>query len=336
MTGHRRANRGRPKRVDLLHSRAVRHERTEELLVAIEGPHDARGVLSVAELLARRDRINAHLVGVDNPSSRAAALTSEDRADLREGQQRRLLNRTRQLLHRVVGRAAFWTTDVALGELVTVVADESRKGDTRLVLVALQDLDGRRRSSIAEIVAIAHAVDVPILAVPRDQELLPTRVLVATDFSSASTRAARASISVLGPRGHLSLLHVEPEIEDTDSRQPSGKGIARLFDKLRRDLDVDAHASAALHRRRTSIVKDAVLVRGDPAATILDYADTHEHDLIVIGARRAPADDASPFGSVSTAVLHGAQCGVLVARAAAIRDRERLTDAFFKTAHRDS
>src|SRR5690242_17511638 len=214
MTTPREHRLGQPRRVDLLHSRAVHDEpTTEELLVVLDGTADERGVLSVAELLVRRDRIKASLLGVDNAPGEAPALDPQTRADIRAAQERRLLTRTRQLLHGTVGRGAFWSTDAAFGELETVVAEQVRTGHTRLVLVALPEPGQERRGTADTLVTIANAVDVPILAVPNHQELLPIRVLVATDFSSASTRAARTAVSVLGPRGHLSLLHVEPPID---------------------------------------------------------------------------------------------------------------------------
>lgn len=330
MTTHREHRRGRPRRIDLLHARDAHHQPSGELLVVSEGTGEERGVLSVAELLARRDRINAHLLGVDNASPHTSALTSEDSADLRAAQERRLLTRTRQLLHRTVGRGAYWSTDATLGELVSVVSNEVRTGHTRLVLVALRDHGADRVRAADTLITIANGVDVPILAVPRHQELLPTRVLVATDFSSGSTRAARTALSVLGPRGHVSLLHVEPAIDydaqgHPEWRTESEEGIARLFEELRRELDEEAHALPALYRRRSSVVKDTILVRGDPASVILRHATQQRNDLIVIGTRRVAAGDMMPLGSVAMAVLRSAHSAVLLARPNSVSLPSRTT-----------
>ncbi len=317
MTTRRQRHRSRPRRVDLLHSRAVHSEPTEELLVVIEATGDERGVLSIAELLARRDRINAHLVGVDEPSD-ATGITPQESVDLHAGRQSRLLSRTRQLLHRAVGRGAYWSTDAALGKLVAVLATEARKGITRLILMALPEPGAKRLRAADTLVAIVNAVDVPILAVPRRQELLPNRILVATDFSRASTRAARAALSVLGPRGNLTLLHVDAPTKP-GSRHSAEEGIARCFEELRHELNEEAHSSIALSRR-TNIVKEAVLLRGDdPASAILEYAATHRHDLIAVGTRRRLAGTATPLGSVSSAILRDAQCAVLVGQPAVRR-----------------
>lgn len=332
MTTRRQRHRGRPRRVDLLHSRAVRSEPTEELLVVIEATGDERGVLSIAELLARRDRINAHLVGVDEAHSDARELSQQESADIHAGRQSRLLNRTRQLLHRAVGRGAYWSTDAALGKLVTVLSDEARKGSPRLVLMALPEPGAKRLRAADMLVAIVNAVDVPILAVPRRQELLPNRILVATDFSRASTRAARTALSILSPRGNLTLLHVDGRTKP-GSRRSSAEGVARHFEELRCELDEAARASIPL-RRRTTIVKDAVLLRGDdPAPAILEYAATHRHDLIAVGTRRLPTGKSAPLGSVSTAVVGDAQCAVLVGQPTGRRRAAGPIDPFFQAHH---
>src|SRR3982750_1371532 len=83
------------------------------LLVAVENTGLERGVLSVAELLARRDQINVHLIGVSNPVTRSRALTTEERADLTEAKLRRVHRTTRQLLHTTVGRGGDWGIEAA-------------------------------------------------------------------------------------------------------------------------------------------------------------------------------------------------------------------------------
>ena len=75
MSTHREHRRGRPRPLDLLQPGMAPHDPTGELLVVTEATGEERGMLSVAELLARRDRINAHLIGVDRSSTDGAALT---------------------------------------------------------------------------------------------------------------------------------------------------------------------------------------------------------------------------------------------------------------------
>jgi nucleotide-binding universal stress UspA family protein len=130
---------------------------------------------------------------------------------------------------------------------------------------------------------------------------------------------------------------VEPEIDYTALGHPTkrhaSQRIARLFEELRHELDDEArHASVPRHRR-TSVVRDTVLLRGEPAPTILDYAATHGNDLIVVGTRRVRAGDTLSVGSVAVAILRGAPYAVLVARASSRRRVAGPTDPFFKAHH---
>lgn len=53
---------------------------------------------------------------------------------------------------------------------------------------------------------------------------------------------------------------------------------------------------------------------GAPAEAIVAFATEHEHDLIVVGSRGLGAIQQMVFGSVSSYVLHRAQCPVMVIR----------------------
>ena len=57
-----------------------------------------------------------------------------------------------------------------------------------------------------------------------------------------------------------------------------------------------------------------LLRQGDPADEICEAAETHDADVIVIGAHGWGSLKRIVFGSVSTRVLHEAPCAVLVVR----------------------
>ena len=103
---------------------------TGGLLVAIDDQSESRGVLSVTELLARRERANAHLVGVAAVSELPDTLTMDEREALREHQRVRLRNRTKRRLQNTIGRGVYWSTDAALGALPEILADPSRSSTT--------------------------------------------------------------------------------------------------------------------------------------------------------------------------------------------------------------
>jgi|GEM_PF-4833918 nucleotide-binding universal stress UspA family protein len=287
------------------------------LLVAVENTGLERGVLSVAELLARRDQINVHLIGVSNPVTRSRAVTTEERADLTEARLRRVHQTTRQLLHTTVGRGAYWSIDAALGTLPTVMAEEARKRAPRLLMVALEESGDERTRQVDTIVRAATMTGTPVLAVPAHQQLLPTKVLIATDFSAASRHAARTSLALLGNSAQLTLLHVEPELDYVALGHPAWhdkntEGVARLFAQLQRELEEEALARDV----RLDVVPHSLTLRGDSARMILEYAERESSALIVMGFRSAP-HLASRSESIAASVLRDARTSVLVAPARA-------------------
>ena len=62
---------------------------------------------------------------------------------------------------------------------------------------------------------------------------------------------------------------------------------------------------------------DAAVGRGDPAAEIIDFAENHQADLIVLGSRGRSALAEIVLGSVARNVLAGSTASVLVVREAA-------------------
>lgn len=89
---------------------------TGPLLIAARDDDSARGALRVAELLARRDRVNGHVLTLVQPLPfTASLLTNADAAALSDGRRRKQLARVRQRVHQTVGRSAYFSTDAEDG-----------------------------------------------------------------------------------------------------------------------------------------------------------------------------------------------------------------------------
>jgi nucleotide-binding universal stress UspA family protein len=128
------------------------------------------------------------------------------------------------------------------------------------------------------------------------------------DFSRASLRAARAAIPLLAQGAMLTLVYVEPDVDFTALGNEGwaeihAHGVAGLFEKFSALLSVPGDVSV-----------ETVRLRGaDPAAAILDRARTGNFDLIATGTQGQTILDRHLTGSVSTALLRGARCSVLIA-----------------------
>jgi nucleotide-binding universal stress UspA family protein len=282
---------------------------TGPLLIAGEDADYTRGALHVAELLARRDRVNAHVIGVVRPLTFPVSLLSDaDGEALEEGRRQMHLDRVRQRLHQATGLAAYFTVEAITGSPAAVLAGAARKRSSEIIVVGLEvhGAPGRTASEDGAL-QVTRAADVPVLAVPADHASLPTNALVAMDFSPASRRAARACIPLLAQGATLTLAYVKPDV-DLAALGKEGwatihdHGVARLLDQLAGSLAVPGDVSI-----------ETLLLRGDPAAALLNHLSRGDFDLVATGAQGQTELERHLTGSVSTALLRGARCAVLIA-----------------------
>ncbi len=142
------------------------------------------------------------------------------------------------------------------------------------------------------------------------------RYIVATDGSEPSLKAARFLVehSCPGPEDEIFVIYVFPLPSDPECYEgvvslpthPGDErvaGVARLI--LAKTIEVFADTE--------SRVNEVVLV-GNPAKEIVEFAMNLGVDLVVAGTRgRSPAKELY-LGSVSSAMAHRAPCSVLIVR----------------------
>ncbi|MCP4202686.1 MAG: universal stress protein [bacterium] len=142
------------------------------------------------------------------------------------------------------------------------------------------------------------------------------RYVLATDGSEASMKAARFLLEnpCPGSEDEIFVVHVfplpsDPEIYADVLSLPTSAGDDRVKRVakpiLEKTLGALAEAESQLH--------EVVLV-GNPAEQIVQFATTMGAELIVVGTRSRSAANELYLGSVSSAVAHRALCSVLIVR----------------------
>ena len=129
--------------------------------------------------------------------------------------------------------------------------------------------------------------------------MLPiTKILLPVDFSAFSLGAARhAAVFAQKYRSEITCLHVV-----TAGDGDAGKGHADLLDTFLRSLVTnDGH----------EILTKQVLLEGDPAVKIIEYADSNNTDFIVMATHGYGPFRRFILGSVTAKMLHDAACPVL-------------------------
>jgi nucleotide-binding universal stress UspA family protein len=148
----------------------------------------------------------------------------------------------------------------------------------------------------------------PRPAVGRKIGSVMNRIVIATDGSDASQAAVREGLALAREAAAVTVVTV---------RQPiSILGAPYHQRELSRQL---ASARGALERARAEaeahgIEADYEILEGDTASEVLQIARSRQADLVVVGSRALGSIGGALLGSVSKAVVRGADRPVLVVK----------------------
>lgn len=289
---------------------AVAHRLSGPVLIAGDETASSAGALRIGELLARRDRVNAHVLGVVRPLDASVwRLVDVDPETIETGRRIKHLEALRQRVYQTVGRSALFSVEVESGSPATVLARAAGDRASACILVGLDEREAAGRAATEDAaLEVARRASVPVLAVPASAGRLPVRALVAADFGESSHGAARLAMQLLAEGSTLTLVHVEPETElrslgDTELAGRYERGAAAL---LGDEADVLASAGGVG-------IETRVLASDDAPAALLAMAADGAYDLVACGTQSATASEPRTTGSVSTALLRGARSMVLMA-----------------------
>ena len=296
----------------------VRRNRIGPLLIVSEKTSRLGGALRVAEAVARRHGVNAHVVSFSRPlSSPSSYLLSRaadlERQELEACRRQAEHGRLRRQVHEAVGLSSFFSTAVETGELVSTAADTARVRKVEYILVALPEPGEPARAEMeGAALRLAEAADLPVLAVSADADLLPRSALVNIDPGEASMRAARATLPLVADGGSLTLVHVVPETELGPAQAQDWMSLGtRVLDKVLHRLHDTLRLAGNLEVR-------TMVLQGDPAEVLLELG--RDFDLTAVGSPKRRSFGRLRMGSVSAGVLGGAGGSVLIVPAPRGRD----------------
>jgi nucleotide-binding universal stress UspA family protein len=140
------------------------------------------------------------------------------------------------------------------------------------------------------------------------QSVAIRRLLLATDLSSASERAAEEAIRLAVESGaELVVLSV---VDPGRLRLPGGLFLRRVDQERAR---IEAGVQRLVGRARAATARATFLVwEGDPAEAILAASEAEDVDVIVLGSHGRGRLGRLVLGSISARVSEEAHCEVLV------------------------
>ena len=281
------------------------------LLIAAVRDHPLGGALRLAEALARRGRVDAHVLAVVPPLSGSLSALVSLAADLEPSELDEFLRekariRTQRQVHQSVGLSSFFSTSAEIGPVSATIAAHARARSAAYLLVGLAPADTAARNTTAAAASqLAMEAAVPVLACTPDVEQLPASALVVTDFGEASIRAARAVLPLLADGGSVTLAHVIPALNAPSSEAPAmtaAKPAANVLRRLADDLgDVG------------NVTVQIATLEGAPLSVLAEWVP--QFDLIALGTTSRAESEAE--GQVATAVFQHARGSVLIAPPAA-------------------
>jgi nucleotide-binding universal stress UspA family protein len=277
------------------------------ILVAVgdDGGHVLRAAAALAPLFAE----HVHVFSAVEPLPMAVAANEPIvvPASFEEGRREARLEHLGARLAEVGKDGHCWQLDVEVGDPVTSLVRRARELDAALILIGIGHHRPIDRLAGGEMtLRVIRRASCPVLAVAGELEHRPHEVVVATDFSRQSLDAARAVLPLLADGAVLHVVHVW---------QPSVTGDPTVFvveeeyahsiaPRLARFID-DLHLPSG-------VTVFTAIREGRCAAQLLHYAEEHHADLIVAGRHGLSTFARFFVGSVTTALLRGSTCSVLV------------------------
>lgn len=280
-------------------------------LVATDATPASDGALRLGAALQRRDATTLSIISVVPPSTYPApvhdltvpamlAPTAEDEA---------IATRRAAVLEQCarinIARPAdlFVECSVPLSAILFHAA--ARRADLVVMGIGRHNVVDRFFGTETALHAVRET-DIATLAVPGTMTSLPRHAIVGTDFDASSLAAARAAARLVGPAGHLTLVHVTPAVEPLPSM------LADWPPALTARLD-DAFAAmvAALHLPPTMDV-DTLPLAGNVGKELVACAERLHAGVIAVGRHSRTLVERVVLGSTTTRVVRTAACAVLV------------------------
>src|SRR5688500_19032522 len=285
---------------------------TGPILVATDGTDSSDAVMRVADAIARDHGLSAQAISVLEPLASIYApvdglmvglpstISDMSRAETR-------MTSVRDRLRKTLRTSDSWKVQVRIGQVAASIVDAATEIDASLIVLGL----GRHRPVdrlLGDEVAaqVVRRASIPVSAVSSAAAAPLLRAVVGIDFSRAAVRAARSSMSITTPPGHVWLAHVKAPLDiPTEAYEGSSviytQGVLGAFKKIQERLEpVDL------------LEVRPVVLEGRVADELLGFATTHRADLIVTGAHGRTLVERLLIGSVTTKVLRAARCSVLV------------------------
>ncbi|MEO8578424.1 MAG: universal stress protein [Gemmatimonadales bacterium] len=277
------------------------------IVVATDGTDSALAALNAALLIVSGDEADVHVLSVVEPIPVAfptpdGMLLPLDFESSRQDAQRAIVEaQVRQL-----DSTWQWAVNVKPGRPADVIVAFAQEKEAELIIMGANKHGVWGRLFGEETaMEIARLSDIPLLVASPHMKRLPKRVLVAMDLKADGLQSAPKALAAIVDTRSISCVHAKPKSEFIGvdwAEFDSG------YDNAMRDrFSTFEKAFNAVHLR-----PDLVILHGDPAHEVTDFAEFSKAELIVVGVKRRRGRARAVGGRMASRVIRRANCSVLI------------------------
>lgn len=212
-------------------------------------------------------------------------------------------------------------TIVADGDVASVIVDTAEEEDVDLIVMTTHGYSGFSRWLLGSVTErVLRSAPCPVLAIREKRPL--ANILITLDGSGLAETALAPGMEIarlLG--GHVTLLEVDQEANlgaiELSMLEVAEAGLSRHVQKGSGDDHLINYLNHTADKYRSQgLSVETVVMEGEPARSILDFAEAQEIDLIVMTTHGRTGLKRWVYGSVTEKVLRSTEAAMLIIRSA--------------------
>jgi nucleotide-binding universal stress UspA family protein len=277
------------------------------VLLATMGGPGSDPAARLAHLFAIRRNVPIEALAVLEPPSSEALLYAPSYVNINQELRHALTDAVETQLRRT-SNADNVPLAIEEGRPADCIASRAKARGAALIAMGIGRHDPvDRLLGVEPAIAVLHRTSVPVLAASGGTRPVLRSIVIATDFSPASARAAQLALAFAADDATVHFVHAWPWMDLGGTGAPTWfnvyeTGVKTLIDELIRSLVLPPKARVVTH-----------LEHGEAPLVIRQIATAHWADLIALGSHGRGLFDRLTLGSVAEDVLRKAQCSVLIA-----------------------
>jgi nucleotide-binding universal stress UspA family protein len=199
-----------------------------------------------------------------------------------------------------------WPLDITLGRPGEAIAEYARNYGADLIIIGTNKHGVLGRIFGEETATdIVRLSEIPLLVASPQMTRVPRRVAVAMDLNPDGMRRTHKALSFLTDAASVSCVHVKPrsELLGIDWAE---------FDREYEHAMKDRFHVVETSLRSVNLRPDLVVLHGDAAHELVDFATYSKAELLVVGVKRRVGRARAIGGRTARKIIRRAECSVLI------------------------